>query len=71
MNYTVGNGGYSGAPESTSAWGGQFVAAGDYGLTRSGRFRLGVTARYYYLRVGPYRTGRIFTVGPDFTFSFR
>ena len=71
MNHTVGNGGYSGAPEGGSGWGGQSVAAGDYGLTRSGRFRVGVTGRYYYIHVGPYRTGRIFTVGPDFTFSFR
>ena len=37
---------------------GQFVAAGDYGLTRSGRFRVGVTGRYYYIRVGPYQTAR-------------
>ena len=71
MNHSVGNGGFSGVPEGASGWGGQFVAAGDYGLTRSGRFRVGVTGRYYYIHLGRYQTGRIFTVGPDFTFSFR
>ncbi len=71
MKYTVGNGGHSGDPEAASGWGGQLVAAADFGLTRSGRFRVGVTGRFYYIHVGPYRTGRFFTVGPDFTFSFR
>jgi hypothetical protein len=68
MNHTIGN--TNGDLMGASGWGGQFVAAGDYSLTRSGRFRAGLTARYYYLLLG-YRTGRILTVGPDFTFSFR
>ena len=72
MNHTISEDVFPNVPlDYRSGWGGQFVAAGDYGLTRSGRFRVGVTGRYYYIRVGPYQTARIFTVGPDFTFSFR
>jgi len=71
MTHTVGNESPTGGLAGASGWGGQFVAAGNYGLTRAGRLRLGATARYYYIAVGPYQTGRIFTVGPDFTFSFR
>jgi hypothetical protein len=56
---------------SLSAWGGQFVAGGDYALTRSGRFRAGLTVRYYYVPVRAEQVARILTVGPDFTFSFR
>ena len=56
---------------SASGWGGQFVAAGDFALTRSGRWRAGVTARYYYIHVATESTARIFTVGPEFTVSFR
>ena len=52
-------------------WGGQFVAGGDYALTRSGRIRTGATARYYHIQWTPFVTGRMITVGPDFTFSFR
>lgn len=69
MNHAIGD--EADSLQSASGWGGQFVAAGDYGLTRSGRLRVGLTARYYYIKVGQYRTGRILTVGPDFTFSFR
>jgi hypothetical protein len=71
MNHTIGHEDLAGGLLGTSGWGGQFVATGDYGLTRSGRLRAGVTGRYYYILVGPYLTARIFTIGPDFTFSFR
>ena len=71
MNHTIGNNVFPNSHLDISGWGDQFVAAGDYGLTRSGRFRVGVTGRFYYIQVGPYQTGRSFTVGPDFTFSFR
>jgi hypothetical protein len=53
-----------------SSWGSQFVGGGDLALTRSGRFRAGITARYYYIELGSSRTGRVFTAGPDFTLSF-
>lgn len=70
LNHTIGNEAccYSGG---ASGWGGQFVAAGDYGITRSGRLRAGITVRYYYVPVSPYVNARLLTVGPDFTFSFR
>ena len=70
LNHTIGNEAccYSGG---ASGWGGQAVASGDYALTRSGRFRAGLTARYYYVPVSPYVNARLLTVGPDFTFSFR
>ena len=69
LNHTVGTPveGVSGA--SGAGW--QIVAGGDYGLTHSGHFRAGVTARYYYVYVGQEVAARIFTIGPDFTFSFR
>ena len=63
-----------------SGWGGQFVVSGDYRLTRSGRFRIGVTGRYYYVSAKPsmpsvYGSGaeslHFVTIGPAFTFSFR
>ena len=56
---------------STSGWGGQLVASGDYRLTRSGRVHAGLTVRDYYVKIAQYVTARILTVGPDFTFSFR
>jgi len=70
LNHTFGN------PEccfqaGASGWGGQAVAAADYALTRSGRLRAGLTARYFYIPVNPYVNARLFTLGPDFTFSFR
>jgi hypothetical protein len=72
MNHTISKDVFPDAPlASTTGWGGQLVAAGDYGLTRSGRLRMGVTGRFYYIHVGPFQKGRILTVGPDFTFSFR
>ncbi len=46
-----------------SAWGMQWVVAGDYALTRSGHFSLGVQARVYYLDVNPFQKGRIFPSG--------
>jgi hypothetical protein len=63
-----------------SGWGGQFVASGEYALTRSGRLRLGVTARYYIAAPkpsvsfgpgNPHDHLRILTIGPAVTFSFR
>jgi hypothetical protein len=71
LNHTIGHQNLAEDLVGASGWGGQFVAAGDFALTRSGRFRAGVTARYYYIRVGPEVTARIFTVGPEFAFSFR
>lgn len=70
LNHTFGNELSSSGLSGTSGWGGQFVAGGDYGLTRSGHFRVGLTARYYYIRIDPYRVSRLITVGPEFTFSF-
>jgi hypothetical protein len=83
LKYTVGSHA-TGAPDGFSGWGGQVVVSGDYGLTRSGRFRVGVTGRYYYvparysLPSGLYPPGynasapiHILAIGPEFTFSFR
>ena len=55
---------------SASGWGAQAVVSGDYSLVRSGRLRLGVTARYYYIPVSAYTNARLVTVGPVFTYSF-
>jgi hypothetical protein len=71
LNHTFGHEALAYGLVGAAAWGGQFVAGGDYGLTRSGHFRAGLTARYYYIQVSQYRTARLFTIGPDFTFSFR
>jgi hypothetical protein len=70
LSHTIGNEAccFSGG---ASGWGGQAVAAADYALTRSGRFRAGLTARYYYVPVSSRVNARLLTVGPDFTFSFR
>jgi hypothetical protein len=70
MKHTFGHESPTGGLVGASAWGAQFVASGDYPITHSGHFRAGVTARYYYLRPSSYTTARIFTIGPDFTFSF-
>jgi hypothetical protein len=81
LKYSVGAQG-NGAPDGFSGWGGQFVVSGDYGLTRSGNFRVGVTGRYYYVPakyslpsgVSGYNastTIHILAIGPEFTFSFR
>jgi hypothetical protein len=71
MDHAIGSQNLAEGLAGASGWGGQWVASGDYGVTRSGRLRVGITGRYYYIAVGPYKTGRILTVGPDFTFSFR
>lgn len=57
---------------STSGFGLQAVASADYALSPSGRFRVGVTARYYYVNPGHTREiiDRFFNIGPAFTFSF-
>jgi len=49
LNHVIGNA--ASDLVNASGWGGQFVAGGDYALTRSGRFRAGLTARYYYSEV--------------------
>ncbi len=71
LSHLVGNPDPGGGLNGVSGWGGQVVASGDYGLTESGRLRLGLTGRYYYVGVGYERVARIFTIGPDLTFSFR
>jgi hypothetical protein len=63
-----------------SAWGGQFVVSADYGLTRSGKFRIGFAGRYYRASAEvtlPYSGGTVLSTavnlivgGPVFTFSF-
>ena len=63
-----------------SAWGGQFVVSGDYGITRSGKFRIGFAGRYYRASPTaalPYSGGTVLSTavnllvgGPVFTFSF-
>jgi len=80
VNHTVGS--QSGGAIGFAGWGGQLVASGGYGVTRSSRLRLGVTVRYYFASpkpsgyIGP--TGfsqsgsmHIFVLGPEVTFSFR
>jgi hypothetical protein len=78
LNHHVGN--EDGGAVGFSGWGGQFVASGEYSLTRSGRLRLGVVARYYIAapkpsaNFGPGNPSdhlRILTIGPAVTFSFR
>jgi len=78
LNHHVGN--EDGGVVGFSGWGGQFVASGEYAVTRSGRLRLGVMARYYIATPKPsvsFGPGnqhdhlRILTIGPAVTFSFR
>jgi hypothetical protein len=80
LNHYVGN--QAGGTFGFSGWGGQFAASGDYAVTRSGRLRLGVTARYYISAPKPsvvfgppgYNPSdhvRILVIGPSVTFSFR
>jgi len=71
MNHSIGHENTAEGLVSASGWGGQAVASGDFALTHSARLRAGVTARYYYIHVGPYTTAREIAIGPDFTFSFR
>jgi hypothetical protein len=70
-NHAVGSQPYGGGVFSGSAWGAQAVAAGDRAFTRSGRLRLGVQARFYYLDLSRYQKGRLFTIGPIFTVSWK
>ena len=63
---------------NTSGLGGQAVVSTDYALSDSGRYRLGLTGRFYYINTayksGAYTfhgTDRYFTIGTEFTFSFR
>ncbi len=70
LNHTVGAENAAIGLAGMSGWGVQAVASGDYGLTRSGRARAGLTLRYYYIGVSQYLKVRMLTVGPDFTFSF-
>ena len=69
---------YSFLGSNTSGVGGQAVVSTDYALSPSGRYRLGLTGRFYYINTsfksGAYTfhgTDRYFTVGSEFTFSFR
>jgi hypothetical protein len=77
LNHTVGN---QAAPVGFAGWGGEFVASGDYSVTRSSRLRLGLMARYYFASpkpsvnfgpLNPSDTLHIFLLGPEVTFSFR
>ncbi len=56
---------------NVSAFGAQAVASADVALTDSGRYRLGITAHYFYAKENPEVTTRVLTIGPEFTFSFR
>ena len=63
---------------NTSGIGGQGVVSGDYALSPSGRYRLGLTARFYYVNAAYkifsytyHENDRVFTIGTEFTFSFR
>jgi hypothetical protein len=78
MNHSIGK---NGEIIGFSGFGGQFVASGDYAVTRSGRLRVGLTARYYFAApksdetFGPgnfYPSDHvhIFVLGPSLTFSF-
>jgi hypothetical protein len=79
LNHWIGD--PAGGTLGFSGWGGQFVASGDYAVTKSGRLRAGLTARYYFSRpkpsadlIPPYNpsdTLHIFVLGPEITFSFR
>ena len=80
LNHAVGN--QAGGTVGFSGWGGQFVASGDYAVTRSGRLRIGVSARYYFASpkpsvnllapgYSPSDALHIFVIGPEVTFSFR
>ena len=55
---------------SPNPWGWQITVSGRSPVTRSGRFWIGLTARYYYVRFDAYSIGRVMTIGPDFTWSF-
>lgn len=70
-NHAVGNENLASGLTSDSSWGVQAVAGADFRLTRSGRASLGLQARFYYLPVSTYQNGRIFTLGPLFTYSWR
>jgi hypothetical protein len=79
LNHTIGT--QSVDVTGFSGWGGQFVASGDYAVTRSGRLRVGLMARYYFASpkptmdfgppgFNPHDTLHIFVLGPSVTFSF-
>jgi hypothetical protein len=80
VNHVIGD--QSGGTVGFSGWGSQFVASGGYAVTRSGRLRIGATARYYFASPKPSEnlqapeyTQRdafhVFVIGPEVTFSFR
>jgi hypothetical protein len=81
LNHTIGN--QAGGIAGFNGWGGQVVAAVDYAVTRSGRLRAGLTARYYFASPKPspnfagpgfpqpHDTVHVFVLGPEVTFSFR
>jgi hypothetical protein len=70
LNHAIGHEDFGSNLVSATGWGGQVVASGDYGMTRSGRLRAGLTGRYYYLSLFG-NTERFLTIGPQITFSFR
>ncbi len=56
---------------NSSSWGTQVVGSADCALTESGVLRVGVTARVYNIPGLPQdQTARVWTIGPEFTFSF-
>jgi len=80
LNHTVGN--QAGGAVGFAGWGGEFVASGDYSVTRSSRLRLGLMARYYFASpkpsvsfgppgYNPSDTLHILLIGPEVTFYFR
>jgi hypothetical protein len=71
LNHAIGHEYLPDLLTSASGWGVQGVGGANIAVGRSGRFRVGLTGRYYFARVNRYVTARIFTIGPDFTFSLR
>jgi hypothetical protein len=81
LNHAIGH--EAGGVVGFSGWGGEVVASADYAVTRSGRLRLGMLARYYFASpeasvnlAGPAvppqsATLHIFVLGPQVIFSFR
>jgi len=79
LNHRYDQQAFSEFESNESGFGGQAVVSTDYALSDSGRYRLGLTARFYYIN-SSFRSGagytyhgtdRYFTIGTEFTFSFR
>jgi hypothetical protein len=69
LNHHIGTQPSNGAIPNSSIFGAQAVASVDSAMTQSGRFRIGITTRYYYLKQNTQVTMRLFTIGPEFIFS--